>query len=103
MTSAADLLVTQLDNVITVPSSAIQTVNNATVVYTLAADGATAQRTQVTIGATSDIDSQILDGLIEGDLLILNPPSSTSSSSSTRGGGFGIPFMGGGGGGGPRD
>ena len=75
MTAGVNIIVSQLEDVLTVPNRAIRLVNNHPVVYILKNNIPT--EVSITIGASSDSMSEILSGdLKEGDKVILNPPSS---------------------------
>lgn len=71
MTSAVDIVTTQLDDVVLVPNRSVRVVDGARVVYVL--DDATVQTVPVTLGATSDTFSQVVNGLHSGDVVVLNP------------------------------
>jgi HlyD family secretion protein len=74
MTAAANIAISQLDNVLLVPSRAVKTVNNQRVVYVLRNNFPVA--VDISLGASANNYSQITSGDIkEGDLIILNPPS----------------------------
>ena len=75
MTAGVNIIVSQLEDVLTVPNRAIRLVNNKSVVYILKNNAPT--EVYIEIGASSDTMSEILSGdLKEGDKVILNPPSS---------------------------
>ena len=75
MTAGVNIIVSQLEDVLTVPNRAIRLVNNHPVVYILKNN--IPAEVSITIGASSDSMSEILSGdLKEGDKVILNPPSS---------------------------
>lgn len=75
MTAGVNIIVSQLEDVLTVPNRAIRLVNNQSVVYILKNNAPT--EVNIEIGASSDTMSEILSGdLKEGDKVILNPPSS---------------------------
>ena len=74
MTAAVNIVVSQIENVLIVPNRAVRSVNQNLVVYILKNNVPTP--VTITIGASSDTDSQILTGDVkEGDLIVLNPPS----------------------------
>lgn len=74
MTAAVTILVNQQEDVLLVPNRAVRLVNSQRVVYVLR-NGAMEQ-VAITLGATSDLTSQVLAGdLAEGDVIILNPPA----------------------------
>ncbi len=85
MTAAVNVIVKQLDNVLTVPNRAVRLLNGERVVYKLV-NGAP-QAVSITLGATADTNSEIASGDIQaGDTVILNPPSTFLNSMT--GGGF---------------
>ena len=74
MTAAVNIAVTQLDNVLTVPNQAVRVVNGKRVVYILKNN--VPSRLEITLGASSNTDSQVTGGdLKAGDPIVLNPPS----------------------------
>jgi len=73
MTAAANIIVEQLNDVLMVPNRAVRLVEGKRVVYILR--NGTPQPVPVTLGASSDVNSQVLEGEIKvGDLVVLNPP-----------------------------
>jgi HlyD family secretion protein len=73
MTAAVNVVVEQLKDVLLVPNRAVRVQNGQRVVYLLR-DGLLSQE-NVTLGASSDVMSQLLEGNIHpGDLIVLNPP-----------------------------
>lgn len=95
MTVAANIITSQIDNVLLVPSRAIRTANNRSTIYIMTAAGL--QPVLIQTGSSNDTQTQITAGNVKaGDRVVLNPPTSTNAQA----GGFG--FMGGifGGGGG---
>ena len=92
MTSAVTIVVNQLDNVLLVPNRAVRLVDNQRVVYILV--NGEAKEVEITLGATSGIDSEVLSGdLKKGDLIILNPSLNIGPGSS-NGRGMGEMFGG---------
>lgn len=88
MTAAVNIVVKQLDDVLMVPNRAVRLLNEQRVVYKLV--NGTPQVVNITLGATADLNSEILDGDIkEGDTVILNPPSQIMNTLQSGG------FMGG--------
>ena len=74
MTAAVNIVVNELQDVLLVPNRAVRVSEGERVVYVLK-DNAP-QPVNVTLGASSDSDSQVLEGeLQEGDAIILNPPT----------------------------
>jgi HlyD family secretion protein len=95
MTAAVNIVVKQLDDVLLVPNQAVRVINNQQLVYILR--NGLPQEVQITLGATSDVNSQVVSGNLHvGDQIILNPPS-TLFNSRPGGGGGGGGFFGGGG------
>jgi HlyD family secretion protein len=75
MTAGVNIVVQKLTNVLLVPNQAVRVVNGKRVVYVL--KGGFPQPVNVTLGASSDTNSQVVGGdLKEGDLIVLNPPTS---------------------------
>jgi len=81
MSAAANIIIDSKDNVLYVPTSAVQTQNDETVVRTLT-DGKLTYIPVVT-GLASDTSTEIVSGLNEGDEVITSVISSTSGNSST--------------------
>lgn len=74
MTAAANIAVSQLDQVLLVPSRAVRTQSGSRVVFVLR-DGLPVP-VEITLGQSSNNYSQIIGGdLKSGDLVILNPPT----------------------------
>jgi HlyD family secretion protein len=94
MTAAVTITVKQVKNVLMLPNRAVRLVNNQRVVYVLV--NGQPQEVNVTLGASSDTQSEVVSGNLKaGDLIILNPPS-TLFTRPQNGGGGGGPFGGGG-------
>ena len=75
MTAAVNVIISQLEDVLTVPKRAVRLVDNQTVVYILK-NGAVVE-VPIKIGASSDLVSEVLSGDLKvGDRIILNPPTS---------------------------
>ena len=75
MTAAVNIIVSQLEDVLTVPKRAVRLVDNQSVVYIL--KNGIPTPVNIEIGSSSDTMSEIVSGdLKEGDKVILNPPSS---------------------------
>ena len=74
MTSAVNIVVEEVNDVLLIPNRAVRLVDSERVVYVLV-DGLPVQ-VKVLLGSTSGIDSVLVSGDIkEGDPIILNPPS----------------------------
>ena len=100
MTVAANIVTSQIDNVLLVPSRAIRTTNNRSTIYIMTAAGL--QPVLIQTGSSNDTQTQITAGNVKaGDRVVLNPPTTTNNFQA---GGFGFMggIFGGGGGGGVR-
>ncbi len=74
MTAAVNVVVSQLSDVLLVPNRAVRFKNGDQVVYLLR-DGQVVPIV-IQLGASSDTDSQVVDGELKlGDQIILNPPT----------------------------
>jgi HlyD family secretion protein len=74
MTAAVNIIFEQMDDILLIPNRAVRIRDGDRVVYRMQ-DGMPVPVT-VTLGASSDEFSQLLEGdLAEGDLIVLNPPS----------------------------
>ena len=79
MTAAVKIIVDQLAGVLLVPNRAVRVKDGKRVVYLLRNN--TAEPVEVTLGASSDSDSQVLQGDLKvGDLIVLNPPAVFSNT-----------------------
>ena len=75
MTAAVNIIVEQISDVILIPNRAIRNNNGVMAVYVLRNN--TAVPVEITLGASSDSQSQLLSGDVNvGDLIILNPSTS---------------------------
>ena len=73
MTAAVNTVVSKLENVLLIPNRAVRLQDSKRVVYVMK-DGKMTP-VPVTLGASSDTDSELVSGdLKEGDLIVLNPP-----------------------------
>jgi HlyD family secretion protein len=87
MTSGVEIVVSQLDNALLVPNQAVRAEEGKRVIYILEEDGQLT-KVEVTLGASSDRFSQLLEGdLTPGDLIVLNPPIDFFSGGPPGGGG----------------
>lgn len=76
MTSAVNIVVNQMDNILLVPNRAVRLKEGDRVVYVL--KNGIPTPVKITIGASSDTSSEFLSGdLKEGDLIVLNPPTAS--------------------------
>jgi HlyD family secretion protein len=74
MTAAVNIIVEQIDDVLLVPNRAVRVRDGQRVVYLLK-DGEI-ETVAITLGASSETHSEIIDGEVEiGDLVVLNPPT----------------------------
>lgn len=74
MTAAVNIVVEQLKNVLLVPNRAVRALEGQRVVYVLRNGGL--ETAPITLGASSDTFSQVLDGELQvGDVIVLNPPT----------------------------
>ena len=74
MTSAVNIVIEQIDEAMLIPNRAVRVVEGERVVYILK-DGQL-EPMQVTLGASSDLYSQVVGGeLNAGDTIVLNPPN----------------------------
>ncbi len=79
MTAAVNIIVEEKKNVLLVPNRAIKVQDGNMIVYVLKNNQLVT--VQVSLGASSDTDSEILTGnLKEGDVLVLNPPINLQGS-----------------------
>ncbi len=93
MTAAVNIVVSQLEDALLVPNRAVRVLNGERVVYVLRANN-TLEPVQITLGASSEMHSQVLEGDLQtGDLVVLNPP--TNFEPGPGGGPGGGPFGGG--------
>jgi HlyD family secretion protein len=88
MTAAITILVKQLNDVLLVPNRAVRVVDGNRVVYVLKNNIPT--EVKITLGATSDVNSEVAGGDLNiGDLIILNPPATFNGPPAGRPGGSG--------------
>ena len=94
MTAAVEIVVSQLEDALLVPNQAVRAEEGKRMVYVLGENGQLTP-VEITLGASSDRHSQLLEGDLQaGDLIVLNPPIDFFSGGPPGGGGMG---MGGGG------
>jgi HlyD family secretion protein len=74
MTAAVNVVVERLENVLLIPNRAVRSFDGQRVVYVMR--NGSMERVPVTLGATSDANSQLTNGdLTVGDEIVLNPPA----------------------------
>ncbi|HVA96025.1 MAG TPA: efflux RND transporter periplasmic adaptor subunit [Candidatus Acidoferrales bacterium] len=100
MTASVNIQTARADNVITVPTAAVQTSNGSSYVRVLKNGQLT--EVPVTTGISDDTNTEISSGISEGDTVVIGTSTTTSGSSSTaspfsgaggRGGGGGAVFF----------
>jgi len=75
MTAAVNIVVSQLKDVLLVPNRAVRLRDGQRVVYVLRGAETEPRMVEIEIGATSDVNSEIISGdVLENDLVVLNPP-----------------------------
>ena len=85
-----NLIEQQKLNVITVPNSAIKTISGKTYVQVKTSSGTPEQR-EVTIGLKDYQNTEIVNGLTAGEVILITKTSSTAKTTTTQApGGFGI-------------
>lgn len=73
MTAGVNIVINQLENVLLVPNRAVRVQNGQRIVYILR--NGSLETVPVTLGASSDTASEVLEGSLQlGDLVVLNPP-----------------------------
>jgi len=84
MTAAVNIVVDQIADALLVPNRAVRVVNGQRVVYILSNNQL--QAVDVTLGASSDSQSQVVDGNLQlGDQIVLNPPQDLFGTSGPFG------------------
>lgn len=73
MTAAVNIVVEQIEDILLVPNRAVRVQDGERIVYVVRGEGLEA--VPVVLGASSDTDSQVVEGDLQvGDLIVLNPP-----------------------------
>jgi HlyD family secretion protein len=86
MTSAVNIVISQLEDTLLVPNRAVRVIEGERVVFILKSDN-TLEPVEITLGASSGTQSEVIAGEIEvGDKIVLNPPNMFFEN-----GGFGGP------------
>jgi HlyD family secretion protein len=75
MTAAVNLIISEITDVLIIPNRAVRVKEGERVVYLLKPGQLLPEATNVTIGAISDLQSEVVDGVKEGDVIVLNPPT----------------------------
>ena len=75
MTAAVNVVVSEIEDVLIIPNRAVRLLDGQRVVYILKPGEVMPTAVKVTIGSTSDLQSEVIGGDVkEGDVLVLNPP-----------------------------
>ncbi len=89
MTAAVNIVVSEIEDVLIIPNRAVRLREGQRVVYVLKPGELIPNPVNITIGSTSDLQSEILEGEIkEGDVIVLNPPTEFTPQGGPFGGGF---------------
>jgi HlyD family secretion protein len=89
MTANASIVVSQVENVLTVPNAAIQRSGGQTFVTVLLQDGKTQNRVAVQTGVQGDTMTEVTTGLNEGDRVVLPTVRAPTATGGPGGGGGG--------------
>jgi HlyD family secretion protein len=87
MSATANIILAQRDNVLLVPNRAVRTVGTRLRTVTVLYEGQLID-VPVTIGLTGDTQSEVLSGLQEGDVVVLNSQTATTTGRGPGGGGI---------------
>ena len=90
MTANVAIVVDKRDNVLLVPNRAVKTQNKQKVVQVQTATGNVTMVVQ--LGLQNDSQSEVLNGLMEGDKVIIQTTTATSTQNRNAGGPPGGPF-----------
>ncbi|HSW96669.1 MAG TPA: biotin/lipoyl-binding protein [Candidatus Saccharimonadales bacterium] len=96
MSATANIIVDTKSDVLLVPLAAVQTTNGQS--YVRVVKNGQITQTPVTVGESSDTQTEITSGLTEGDTVVVGTISSQSSGGSTSASPFSRSLFGGGGG-----
>ena len=89
MTAAVNIIESEIENVLIIPNRAVRLREGQRVVYILKPGEMIPTPVDITIGSTSDLQSEIIEGDIEeGDVIVLNPPLEFEPQGGPFGGGF---------------
>jgi RND family efflux transporter MFP subunit len=95
LSATVNILIQEKDNVLLVPSRAITRQQGGTYVNVLKTDGTTEQRL-IKTGISDLQNTEVTDGLTEGEKVVIPQTTTTTSTTTTRpGGGIRIPGLGG--------
>lgn len=86
MTAAVNIVVNRVENVLLVPNRAVRFRDGQQVIYILAEGASVPEKVEIKLGLSSELYSEVLTGLKEGDRIIVNPPAEFSGQ---QGGPFG--------------
>jgi HlyD family secretion protein len=79
MTAGVNIVVNQLENVVLVPNRAVRVQDGQRVVYVLR--NGSLETVPISLGASSDTMSQVVDGNLQnGDSIVVNPPTTFSNT-----------------------
>lgn len=88
MTATVEILITASKETLLVPNQAVRLENGQQVVYVMT-PGEGMQAVPVTLGSSSDVYTQVLEGELEaGDLVVLNPETTSEGGELSGPGGF---------------
>lgn len=89
MTAAVNIVVSEIKDVLIIPNRAVRLIEGQRVVYVLKPGELIPNPVDITIGSTSDLQSEVIEGTIkEGDVIVLNPPTEFTPQGGPFGGGF---------------
>jgi HlyD family secretion protein len=89
MTAAVNIVIEEIEDVVIIPNRAVRLLEGQRVVYVLKPGELAPSPVEITIGASSDLQSEVIEGDIEvGDTLVLNPPTEFNPPSGGPMGGF---------------
>lgn len=89
MTAAVNIVINEIEDVLLIPNRAVRLRDGQRVVYLLKPGELLPVPINITIGATSDLYSELLPGDIKaGDTIVLNPPVDLPMPGSNHFGGF---------------
>jgi len=83
MSITANIIVESVNNVITIPSSAIKTMGDKNFVQVMLNDGKI-ERKNIEIGITDDVFTEIKNGINEGDKIVVQTSTNTKKTTTTN-------------------